>query len=232
MKGYIYLYGGTFRGEGIYKIGYSIDPERRIKKIVKMPFPCELIYICKTENALSLERELHNHWDNRRLHGEWFSLRECDLREFPLVAISLGASSIVACRDKQRVKKERSSPKKRVKAKQKRGIHGNRKMTFEQVDKARERAQEFYKAVGHIPHDFLQETAKGYGVSPNVLMAAIKGRTYKETMTVAFDKWLKKCCRCGELTIETRTAHEGGLSCPPCVRKQTEQARQRRLKRQ
>lgn len=75
--GYVYLIQSP---TGAYKIGRTIDINRRIKTFhVKLPFEIEPICIIKTENMFVLEAQLHIKFALKRLDGEWFKLTTEDV---------------------------------------------------------------------------------------------------------------------------------------------------------
>lgn len=71
--GYVYLIKG---GRG-YKIGMSKEPLERITTLgVVLPFPIETLAVIETDDMIALERQLHKHYDEYRLNGEWFNLTD------------------------------------------------------------------------------------------------------------------------------------------------------------
>jgi hypothetical protein len=66
-KGYIYVWGG----EGIYKIGWAKNPEKRVRAFPVMPYDCDFAHVMESDDALALE---------------WFRLDANDLAELPAVA--------------------------------------------------------------------------------------------------------------------------------------------------
>ena len=61
--------------EGIYKIGVSKYPNKRLKQIqTGNPAPVEILYLYETENAYKIEKALHNRYSHFNTHGEWFEL--------------------------------------------------------------------------------------------------------------------------------------------------------------
>ena len=79
---YVYLMNDT--ANGFYKIGMANDPEYRestlqsekptIVKICQKKFPSRKI-------ARVIESALHKVYENKRIRGEWFSLKERDIWE-------------------------------------------------------------------------------------------------------------------------------------------------------
>lgn len=70
------------KAEGIFKIGYSVDPERRLSQMVSMPM--ELLLISEYEfttisEAKYVEQAIHSVLHFHRYKYEWFSLSQDDL---------------------------------------------------------------------------------------------------------------------------------------------------------
>jgi hypothetical protein len=82
--GFVYLIGET-DNNGRYKIGST-----RAKKVDKRLKQLQTgnsseLYIketFETEHPFKLEKMLHNHFENKRLSGEWFELSEADTGAF------------------------------------------------------------------------------------------------------------------------------------------------------
>jgi hypothetical protein len=71
--GFVYL----IKGSKGYKIGMSKTPLERITTLgVVLPFPIETLAVIETDDMVALERQLHKHYDEFRLNGEWFDLRD------------------------------------------------------------------------------------------------------------------------------------------------------------
>jgi len=67
-------------GSGLYKIGLSTRPSRRVPEFSpKLPFETRLIACIATEDAISLEQALHTRFQEHRVRGEWFRLGEPDI---------------------------------------------------------------------------------------------------------------------------------------------------------
>lgn len=76
-SGYIYL---IYASTGQYKIGYSINPKRRLDELAHHPpFDYELIHTIKTDDMYSLEEHLHSRFLDKRVKGEWFLLAPWDV---------------------------------------------------------------------------------------------------------------------------------------------------------
>lgn len=84
-KGWIYVVQGS---ENLYKIGLTVrEPNKRLAEFTpKLPFETKLILTIKSNNVVALERNLHLHFANQRVNGEWFELSAQDiewLRRYP-----------------------------------------------------------------------------------------------------------------------------------------------------
>ena len=78
--GYVYLLQDV-DVTGYFKIGYTNNPERRLNDFgVELPFKTEVIDIIETDNARSLERELHRRYAGKRRKGEWFDLSAAEVK--------------------------------------------------------------------------------------------------------------------------------------------------------
>ena len=63
-----------------YKIGFSKNPNNRLKTVkTHNPLDVNILATLKTDDYLSLEKQLHNEFSNKRSRGEWFELNEDDL---------------------------------------------------------------------------------------------------------------------------------------------------------
>jgi hypothetical protein len=62
-----------------YKIGFSKDPEMRMSSIFILPVDLIVIHTIVSNFAARLEAELHGHFEEKRVRGEWFKLTEDDL---------------------------------------------------------------------------------------------------------------------------------------------------------
>ena len=61
--------------EGIYKIGVSKNPNKRLKEVqTGNPAPVEIIQLYESEIAYKIETALHNRYSHYNTHGEWFEL--------------------------------------------------------------------------------------------------------------------------------------------------------------
>lgn len=75
--GFVYLVRAK---NGLYKIGSSIDPEKRLNGL-KTGSPDKLIIIhtIKTDSAYEAERTFHKKFEHKKVHDEWFALDERDV---------------------------------------------------------------------------------------------------------------------------------------------------------
>lgn len=73
VEGYVYL--ATWGDGDLFKIGKSINPIKRVKKIgVVLPEPLHIIHLIKTNDYTRLERFWHETFAEYRKRGEWFEL--------------------------------------------------------------------------------------------------------------------------------------------------------------
>jgi len=72
-RGFVYVISnvGAF-GEGVYKIGLTrrLDPQERVDELgdASVPFPFDVHAMCFSEDAPTLEKELHKKFANRRVN--------------------------------------------------------------------------------------------------------------------------------------------------------------------
>lgn len=82
MHDYVYIIKDGDR----YKIGYSGDPERRLKSLqTGNPRKLELVFRFKTLWAEPLEYYLQDHFKSKQTRGEWYALTDKELNEMPEV---------------------------------------------------------------------------------------------------------------------------------------------------
>ncbi len=78
--GYIYLLKAP---SGYYKIGRTKNPVNRLYTFhSKLPFEVEYVWLHPTNNMIKLENQLHQHFVDKRVNGEWFALDETDVQTF------------------------------------------------------------------------------------------------------------------------------------------------------
>lgn len=76
---YVYLLSSDI---GIYKIGFSNDVKRRVRRLNKeLPITVKEVCRLKCENGKESESYLHDRYSNRRLAGEFFVLSPEDVAE-------------------------------------------------------------------------------------------------------------------------------------------------------
>lgn len=74
-SGWAYAISGPARNP--VKIGYSVKPQQRLAELrTGSAVPLEVIW--QAEGGAALERHLHQHFTDRRTHGEWFDFSDAD----------------------------------------------------------------------------------------------------------------------------------------------------------
>jgi hypothetical protein len=87
--GYVYL----LEGDGCHKIGRAKDPTKRTEQLaVQLPYEVNLVCAIASADYAKLEAELHNHFAEKRLNGEWFDLSQEDVNAFKWLAQEFEAS--------------------------------------------------------------------------------------------------------------------------------------------
>jgi len=77
--GYVYLIRTPL---GVYKIGKTKSPQKRIKKLgVQLPFEIDVIHLIRSDNYTKAEAALHDKYKNKRVNGEWFNLSDIDVKD-------------------------------------------------------------------------------------------------------------------------------------------------------
>lgn len=75
---YCYLY--VLESSGLYKIGYSFDPETRLRRLqTGSASPIKIVHLIRTPHYRQLEKKLHHRFASKRVHGEWYALDTADL---------------------------------------------------------------------------------------------------------------------------------------------------------
>ena len=65
----------------VYKIGFSIDPERRLKQLQgKCPLPLTILFEWWGHDYESFEAGIHYWFRDKRIIGEWFKLDIKDIK--------------------------------------------------------------------------------------------------------------------------------------------------------
>ena len=83
-----YLY--ILKNNGLYKIGYSSNWDKRYKAYKTHLGVVDLVYLARTKDSFDLEEKLHLMFKEKRVTGEWFELSNEDL----LTAISYCSSNL------------------------------------------------------------------------------------------------------------------------------------------
>ena len=79
--GYVYVIQDLEYSK-LYKIGRTNNPGRRLKEIrATLPGQSAIVAILKTEDAATLEWQLHQRYADNRKNGEWFALDGAQVRE-------------------------------------------------------------------------------------------------------------------------------------------------------
>lgn len=61
--------------EGVYKIGVSKNPNKRLNDLqTGNPSPIKILYLYESKNAYKIEKVLHNRYSHFNTHLEWFEL--------------------------------------------------------------------------------------------------------------------------------------------------------------
>ena len=71
---YVYI----FKFDNKYKIGHSVNPEKRLKQLNLGP-NAEIIWTHEFPQAHKLERYFHSIYEHKRFSNEWFTLNEEDI---------------------------------------------------------------------------------------------------------------------------------------------------------
>ena len=79
--GYIYFVHAD--GTNRYKIGLTVDLDRRMKQLngKQAPFENKLLWSIKVSDMRSAEKDLHDTFSSRRVNGEWFTFNANELDE-------------------------------------------------------------------------------------------------------------------------------------------------------
>lgn len=76
-NGYVYI----IHLNGYYKIGRTIDPEKRFGEYTKLMEKPQTICCIYTENYKQVENELHKMFKKKRTNGEWFVLSDDEVTQ-------------------------------------------------------------------------------------------------------------------------------------------------------
>lgn len=83
LPGYVYLMKDA---EGVYKIGMSDNPMRRLMEISRNHKQIELLHAIPADQMDKAESALHDKFQKRRIKGEWFSLMLRDVVDIKSIA--------------------------------------------------------------------------------------------------------------------------------------------------
>lgn len=76
-----FVYVVQMEGSPMFKIGRSVDVPRRMSEFgLLLPFPYRLLFARRVPCALRAETFLHSYFSSERSNGEWFRLREVDVK--------------------------------------------------------------------------------------------------------------------------------------------------------
>lgn len=71
-QGYVYIgYDGSSK---YFKIGKTVDLDRRVREIKNMNPTFEILLHAPVDDQNMVEAHLHKYFENRRVVGEWFNL--------------------------------------------------------------------------------------------------------------------------------------------------------------
>lgn len=86
-KGYVYFIQGQCGGA--IKIGYSVNPEKRLKEL-QTGYPDTLVMLLMIPGSEATERALHRQFEASRLKGEWFRPDACIIEKIKEFKQTLG----------------------------------------------------------------------------------------------------------------------------------------------
>lgn len=96
---YVYFIGHSDRDDTLIKIGRSYDIARRIDQL-QASVPFRLICInyveCDGNDAEKVEKAIHRHLKDRRVHREWFDIRRHEIIPAVKAALAELGSEIVS----------------------------------------------------------------------------------------------------------------------------------------
>lgn len=84
MKGFIYLMQAA---GGMFKIGKSISPKKRVTKFGSLPWDIRLAHVIETDDMDWLESKMHGVFSQQKVRGEWFRLSAEDVEWFTGIAV-------------------------------------------------------------------------------------------------------------------------------------------------
>ena len=74
MNGFIYL----IEFNNLYKIGYSVNPENRLKQLC-LGESGKIVFKKNVPHPRKFENILHKEFSDKQVSGEWYNLSESDL---------------------------------------------------------------------------------------------------------------------------------------------------------
>jgi|SRR5688572_16922262 len=76
LYGYLYV----LESSNLYKIGYSFDPDTRLRRLqTGSATPLTVVHLIRTPHFRELEKKLHRRFAAKRIHGEWYALDNADI---------------------------------------------------------------------------------------------------------------------------------------------------------
>ena len=75
--GYVYVIRG--RDDGLYKIGLTVDPVKRLQTFQTARPDLSFEHLIRCRDRYAVERRLHEQFARKRRRGEWFALDRGDL---------------------------------------------------------------------------------------------------------------------------------------------------------
>ena len=104
VKKYVYVIKDSYK---LTKIGYSRDVYKRLTALNQViPYRLDLVYYKLYNNARDIEKGLHEIFNHKRYHGEWFVLSDDDIVKLkgfmdnPSTIPSIGPFTDDCCRHK------------------------------------------------------------------------------------------------------------------------------------
>lgn len=114
-KGYVYL----IKCSKFYKIGATVQLFDRMRTLQKSnPYMLDIVNVIETDGwmwATEVEQYLHQIFDHRRIHGEWFLLSTAEIRKFNVikdkVLLGLDLSECFTAQNREDAKKLKEESK-------------------------------------------------------------------------------------------------------------------------
>ena len=92
--GYVYLV--EMGDQGIYKIGKTINVEKRLAQFgIQPPFPYRLLFAHRVPDMHRSESWLHKLYGEYRLNGEWFRLDDCQVKAIDQHLLTWQAEALI-----------------------------------------------------------------------------------------------------------------------------------------